>query len=319
MTDEPGAAPPRPNPILRSERVYLRALEPADAELVHRWYEHADTARLMGEMPRSLARRRADAEAATGRGGSGLVLVRHLPARRRPADRAGRHLRDRPVQRLGRVRTGDRRARPAWRRPRHRGGQRHRRLLLRAAPARARLAGDRLGQPARPARLREGGLRPRGPAAAGVLPGRHLPGRHPDGDAARRVGGAAEEAELGVRRSARRLSERAAPSTTGAIRSTHSPYWAPDGMEAVVGDERAIRRPPGATGRGCRRTAIPRVGGKAAQDPLLRRIPAACWTRVAVGRALRRDRVVGRRDGHDPVRAAAAPRASSRIAAAFAR
>jgi RimJ/RimL family protein N-acetyltransferase len=58
------AAPPRPNPILRSDRVYLRALEPADADLVYAWYEHADTARLMGEMPRSLARRRADAEAA---------------------------------------------------------------------------------------------------------------------------------------------------------------------------------------------------------------------------------------------------------------
>ncbi len=62
--------PPRvPNPILRSERVYLRALEPSDAEHVHRWYEHADTARLMGEMPRSLARRRVDAEAATGEAG----------------------------------------------------------------------------------------------------------------------------------------------------------------------------------------------------------------------------------------------------------
>jgi RimJ/RimL family protein N-acetyltransferase len=54
--------PSRPNPILRGELVYLRALEPADAELVHRWYEHADTARLMGELPRSLARRQADFE-----------------------------------------------------------------------------------------------------------------------------------------------------------------------------------------------------------------------------------------------------------------
>jgi RimJ/RimL family protein N-acetyltransferase len=57
------ARPGRPNPLLRGELVYLRALEPADAELVHRWYEHADTARLMGEWPRSLARRRADVEA----------------------------------------------------------------------------------------------------------------------------------------------------------------------------------------------------------------------------------------------------------------
>lgn len=54
--------PVRPNPLLRGEHVYLRALEPSDVELVHRWYEHADTARLMGEWPRSLAGRRADAE-----------------------------------------------------------------------------------------------------------------------------------------------------------------------------------------------------------------------------------------------------------------
>lgn len=67
--DAAGASPRRPNPILRSERVYLRALEPADAELVHAWYEHADTARLMGEMPRSLARRRADADQATSEAG----------------------------------------------------------------------------------------------------------------------------------------------------------------------------------------------------------------------------------------------------------
>ena len=45
MTD----TPERPNPLIRGERVYLRALEPADAEHIHRWYGHADTARLMGE------------------------------------------------------------------------------------------------------------------------------------------------------------------------------------------------------------------------------------------------------------------------------
>jgi RimJ/RimL family protein N-acetyltransferase len=82
-------APARPNPILRSERVYLRALEPADAELVHGWYEHADTARLMGEMPRSLARRRADAEAATGEAGRDwFAFVICLVADDRPIGRA---------------------------------------------------------------------------------------------------------------------------------------------------------------------------------------------------------------------------------------
>jgi RimJ/RimL family protein N-acetyltransferase len=80
--------PPRPNPILRSERVYLRALEPADAELVHRWYQHADTARLMGEMPRSLARRRIDAESGGGEGRDWFSFVICLLADDRPIGRA---------------------------------------------------------------------------------------------------------------------------------------------------------------------------------------------------------------------------------------
>jgi RimJ/RimL family protein N-acetyltransferase len=65
MTD----APDRPNPLVRGERVYLRAIEPEDAEHVHRWYGHADSARLMGEWPRSLARRRQDAETAVREAG----------------------------------------------------------------------------------------------------------------------------------------------------------------------------------------------------------------------------------------------------------
>jgi RimJ/RimL family protein N-acetyltransferase len=67
---QPPTGPPgKPNPLVRGERVYLRAIEPADAELVHRWYEHADTARFMGEWPRSLARRRKDAESAANEAG----------------------------------------------------------------------------------------------------------------------------------------------------------------------------------------------------------------------------------------------------------
>jgi RimJ/RimL family protein N-acetyltransferase len=61
--------PDRPNPLLRGERVYLRVVEPSDADVIHGWYAHADTARLMGEFPRSLARRRADAESATREAG----------------------------------------------------------------------------------------------------------------------------------------------------------------------------------------------------------------------------------------------------------
>jgi len=71
--------PERPNPLIRGEHVYLRALEPEDAEYIHRWYGHADTARLMGEWPRSLARRRMDAEAAvkeTGRDWFAFIICR---------------------------------------------------------------------------------------------------------------------------------------------------------------------------------------------------------------------------------------------------
>jgi ribosomal-protein-alanine N-acetyltransferase len=63
------ARPDRPNPLVRGERVYLRALEPSDVDHVHRWYQHADTARLMGEMPRSLAHRRSDAEGDVAKAG----------------------------------------------------------------------------------------------------------------------------------------------------------------------------------------------------------------------------------------------------------
>ena len=69
-TDQPvDRATSRPNPPVRGERVYLRALEPTDVEHVQSWYEHADTARLMGEQPRSLAHRRADADAEVAKAG----------------------------------------------------------------------------------------------------------------------------------------------------------------------------------------------------------------------------------------------------------
>ncbi len=67
MTDAAGGArraATRPNPLLRGELVYLRPVEPEDAELIQRWFADAATARLMGEWPRSMARRRADTEEA---------------------------------------------------------------------------------------------------------------------------------------------------------------------------------------------------------------------------------------------------------------
>jgi len=48
----------RPIRGMRGERVYLRPLEPTDADLVHRWYEDTRIQTLMGDPPMSLARRR---------------------------------------------------------------------------------------------------------------------------------------------------------------------------------------------------------------------------------------------------------------------
>ena len=48
----------RPIRGLRGERVYLRPLEPEDAETVHRWYEDTRIQTLMGDPPLSLAGRR---------------------------------------------------------------------------------------------------------------------------------------------------------------------------------------------------------------------------------------------------------------------
>jgi RimJ/RimL family protein N-acetyltransferase len=48
----------RPIRGLRGERVYLRPLEPDDAELIHGWYEDTRLQTLMGDPPLSLAARR---------------------------------------------------------------------------------------------------------------------------------------------------------------------------------------------------------------------------------------------------------------------
>jgi RimJ/RimL family protein N-acetyltransferase len=56
----PGAPPPRP--VIRGRLVYLRPLEPDDAEVIHRWYGDAEFLALMGGRPASLAERRAALE-----------------------------------------------------------------------------------------------------------------------------------------------------------------------------------------------------------------------------------------------------------------
>ncbi len=48
----------RPIRDVRGTLVYLRPLEPDDLEAVHRWFEDHRIASLMGDLPRSLARRR---------------------------------------------------------------------------------------------------------------------------------------------------------------------------------------------------------------------------------------------------------------------
>lgn len=54
---------------MRGERVFLRPLEPADADLVHRWYEDTRIQTLMGDPPMSLATRRQRYEDAVKAGG----------------------------------------------------------------------------------------------------------------------------------------------------------------------------------------------------------------------------------------------------------
>jgi RimJ/RimL family protein N-acetyltransferase len=60
----------RPLRGLRGERVYLRPLEPEDAETVHRWYEDTRVQTLMGDPPRSLAFRRQRYDAAAKEDGA---------------------------------------------------------------------------------------------------------------------------------------------------------------------------------------------------------------------------------------------------------
>ena len=51
---------------LRGEHVYLRPLEPSDADLIHEWYLDARVLSWMGETPISLAARRRRYEASIG-------------------------------------------------------------------------------------------------------------------------------------------------------------------------------------------------------------------------------------------------------------
>lgn len=55
MTERPARGVDAQLPMIRGRLVFLRPQEPDDVATVHRWYENAETAALMGELPRSLA------------------------------------------------------------------------------------------------------------------------------------------------------------------------------------------------------------------------------------------------------------------------
>jgi RimJ/RimL family protein N-acetyltransferase len=83
--DDGGA---RPTPRHRGNRVYLRPFEPEDATLIHRWFSDAETSRLTGELPRSLARRRRGASDDSGEGTDWFGFIICLVADDRPVGRA---------------------------------------------------------------------------------------------------------------------------------------------------------------------------------------------------------------------------------------
>lgn len=68
----PFGMPNRPVRGLRGERVYLRPLEPDDAELVSRWYADDRVRKLVGDPPLSYARRRQRYEDATKEDGDAV-------------------------------------------------------------------------------------------------------------------------------------------------------------------------------------------------------------------------------------------------------
>jgi len=77
-----------PQPRHRGRRVYLRPFEPEDVALVHRWFSDAETSRLTGELPRSLARRRDAAGDGGGEGADWFGFIICLIADDRPVGRA---------------------------------------------------------------------------------------------------------------------------------------------------------------------------------------------------------------------------------------
>lgn len=68
------ASPDGPVRGVRGTLVYLRPLEADDAETIHAWFEDTRVATLMGELPRSLSRRRLQYESNVAEQGSTYFL-----------------------------------------------------------------------------------------------------------------------------------------------------------------------------------------------------------------------------------------------------
>lgn len=76
MTARPARVNDAPLPMIHGRLVYLRPQEPDDVALVHRWYLDAETASLMGDMPRSLVwRQRRFAASAQGHGDDVYLFI----------------------------------------------------------------------------------------------------------------------------------------------------------------------------------------------------------------------------------------------------
>ena len=292
-------------------------LEPDDVELVHRWYEDTRVQTLMGDLPLSLAARRR----ATRRGqGRRRDVYRFVICRLEDDTPVGRtdlfdiDRDERLAARFG-ITIGD----PAlW-------GQGYGPTpSTRSSTSRSGSSGWSASgwTPTRPTSAprppKQGRVRARGRGSAtpgsrtaggattsGWRCSREWMGRVPRkqelGAAARRDrrrprASAAEEAL--------RPPARSAPPTARTARRTGAARRRPRGTD---------RSPPRARCRRCRRRRSRGRRGQPGHDRVVRDDPVVLLARVAVVGAGRRDRVVGDRDGHDPIAPAGRPSSASRM------
>ena len=184
---------------LRGEQVYLRPLEPDDAEHIHRWYEDARVQTLMGEAPMSLAGAASDSRSRS-RGTRGDV-VHFVICRLADDDRSGGPTCSTSTGRTARARSGS----PSANRScgvGSRDGCRQRRWSTSPSASFGWSASGWTPTPgntrAQAAYAKAGFARRRVPPR--LVPGRPVERRRPDGAPARGVGGAPAQRDLGTRR-----------------------------------------------------------------------------------------------------------------------